>query len=202
MTEIEWHLTLREPGAYFASLHAQLQHHVYADALTMFTEVMRKGMIFIADPLPGEQGTPYWCYCFDHHGHLAAFADTTRFPVLVHDYADADPFPGWRLLDRLDALNVITRNPDEEGRNRRMEEGAVAQGYRRRVMEALGGSAPDEALAAQIDTCIRTNLGAVPTLAQAVGRHFADSHRAAITEFGAGADRSIVGEVARHLRVA
>lgn len=33
---LSWHICLREPGAYFESLFAQLQHHVYADSLVLF----------------------------------------------------------------------------------------------------------------------------------------------------------------------
>ena len=186
VTAIEWHVALREPGAYFASLHAQLQHHVYADSVTMFTEVLRKGMLFVADPLPGERGTPYWCYCFDHHAALSDFAAATRHPVLVHDYADADPFPGWRLLDRLGALDAITRAPGAEGRNERLGRDAVTAGYRRRVADALGGALPDDVSAA-VDACLAANLAAVPALSRAIGARFADSHRAALDEFSVAA---------------
>src|SRR5258706_3853942 len=120
VTEIEWHIVLREPGAYFSSLLAQLQHHVYGDSLVMLTEVMRKGMLFIADPLAGAAGTPYWFYCFDHYRHIAALAANTQHPVIVHDYADADPYPGWRLLDRPGALDAIVALPDGEDMNRRL----------------------------------------------------------------------------------
>lgn len=185
VTAIEWHVALREPGAYFASLHAQLQHHVYADCVTMFTEVLRKGMLFVADPLPGERGTPYWCYCFDHHAALADFTAATRHPVLVHDYADADPFPGWRLLDRIGALDAITRAPEAAGRNARLGPEIVVAGYRRRVADALGGDLPDD-VAAAVDACLTANLDAVPALARAIGERFAASHRAAIDEFGIG----------------
>ena len=179
--EIEWHIVLREPGACFASLHAQLQHHVYADSLTMLIEVLRKGMLFIADPSPGERATPYWCYSFDHHAQIAAFAEATRHPVLVHDYADDVPFPGWRMLARLDALGAITVMPGEEGRNRRVSGDAVEAGYRKRIAEALGD---EPALAHHIDACLAASLAAVPAFAEAVGRRFARSHRAALAAFG------------------
>src|SRR3546814_4962209 len=44
---IEWHAVLREPGAYFESQHAQLSRHSYADAAHMFSEVMKKGVLFM-----------------------------------------------------------------------------------------------------------------------------------------------------------
>lgn len=183
--EIEWHVTLREPGAYFASLHAQLQYHVYADAVVMFTEVLRRGNLFIADPSPGELATPYWCYCFDHHAHLREFSATTRFPIVVHDYADDQPYPGWRILARLGAMDVISTLSDDEARNRRLPADAVAEGYRQRIIDALGGVEIDEMLATQIDSAIRANLDAVPILSAAVSKKFADSHRMAVEAFGA-----------------
>src|SRR3546814_7933039 len=57
---IEWHAVLREPGAYFESQHAQLSRHSYADAAHMFSEVMKKGVLFMPEPhfFPG--AAPYW----------------------------------------------------------------------------------------------------------------------------------------------
>ena len=57
--DIEWHTVLRDPGQCFASLYAQLQHHIYADATQLFYDAMRRGFIHIDQPMPGE-GTPYW----------------------------------------------------------------------------------------------------------------------------------------------
>lgn len=178
VTEIEWHIVVREPGAYFASLHAQLQHHVYADTLVMLREVLKKGMVFIPDPLVGEPGAPYWFYCFDHHAYIAGFAARTAHKVVVHDYADADPYPGWRMIDRLGALDAIIRRPDTEGENRRLGAEKVEAGYRARILDATG-----EPLSPAFETLIAANLAAVPDAARIVGAHFADSYRRAVAAF-------------------
>jgi hypothetical protein len=180
VTELEWHIVVREPGAYFASLHAQLQHHVYADTLVMLREVLKKGMVFIPEPLAGEPGAPYWFYCFDHHGYIAAFAARTAHRVVVHDYADADPYPGWRMIDRLGALDAIVKLPDAEGENRRMGADAVAAGYRARIADAIGAD-PSPAF----EALLAANLAAVPEAAAIVGARFGDSYRAAVTAFPA-----------------
>ena len=180
VTDIEWHIVVREPGAYFASLHAQLQHHVYADTLTMLREVLKKGMVFIPDPLAGEPGAPYWFYCFDHHAYIAGFAARTRHKVVVHDYADGDPWPGWRMIDRLGALGAITRLPAAEGENRRLGADAVEAGYRARIHDATG-----EAPSPGFEALIAANLAAVPEAARIVGDRFADSYREAMVAFRA-----------------
>ena len=179
VTEIEWHIVVREPGAYFASLHAQLQHHVYADTLAMLRDVLKKGVVFIPDPLAGEPGAPYWFYCFDHHAYIAGFAARTAHKVVVHDYADADPYPGWRMIDRLGALDAITRLPDAAGENRRLGADAVEAGYRARILDATG-----EALSPDFDALIAANLAAVPEAARIVGERFADSYCEAVAAFG------------------
>src|SRR3546814_14922416 len=71
---IEWHAVLREPGAYFESQHAQLSRHSYADAAHMFSEVMKKGVLFMPEPhfFPG--AAPYWFFLFDYSPFLRTFA--------------------------------------------------------------------------------------------------------------------------------
>jgi len=68
---VAWHVVLREAGAVFASLFAQLQHHIYADSLQMFHDCLRRGHLFYDQPMPGE-GTPYWYYSFDVARDLGA----------------------------------------------------------------------------------------------------------------------------------
>lgn len=180
VTGIEWHIVVREPGAYFASLHAQLQHHVYADTLVMLREVLKKGMIFIPEPLAGERGAPYWFYCFDHHAYIAGFAARTAHKVVVHDYTDADPYPGWRMIDSLGARDAITRLPDAGAENRRLGPDAIASGYRARIVDAVGADLPPE-----FETLLAANLAAVPEAARLVGERFGDSYREAVATFRA-----------------
>jgi hypothetical protein len=163
---VEWHFALREPGAYFASLHAQLQWHVYADALWMFAEVMNKGGLYMHDPAPNWGGTPYWFYCFDHARHLRAFAEASGHQPRVHDYADGQPFPGWRLLDA-------------RGQNRRHGEDDVRAGYRARIAEAGGAS-----LSAHVDAAVAASIAAVPDCARLIGERFARSHAEALARYG------------------
>src|SRR3546814_5746710 len=95
---IEWHAVLREPGAYFESQHAQLSRHSYADAAHMFSEVMKKGVLFMPEPhfFPG--AAPYWFFLFDYAPFLRTFAAPGR-RLFLHDYADRTPYPGWRLIE-------------------------------------------------------------------------------------------------------
>ena len=177
--EVEWHFVLREPGAYFASLHAQLQWHVYADALWMFAEVMNKGGLYMHDPAPNWGGTPCWFYCFDHARHLGAFAAASGHRPLIHDYADGAPFPGWRLLDRLGVLDLVERLPGAGGQNRRHREEEVRAGYRARIAEAGGAS-----LACHVDAAVAASIAAVPECARLVAERFATNHAEALARYG------------------
>ena len=175
---VEWHMVLREPGAYFASLHAQLQWHVYVDALWMFAEVMNKGGLYMHDPAPNWGGTPYWFYCFDAARYLDAFAASGHRPR-VHDYADDHPFPGWRLLAELGVLDLVERLPGAMGQNRRHGEDDVRAGYRARIAEAGGAS-----LAAHVDAAVAASIAAVPDCARLVRERFKASHEQALATYG------------------
>lgn len=184
--EIEWHLTVREPGAYFASLFAQLQHHCYADALSLFYEVMRKGYVFMHDPEPALD-LPYWYYCFDYHRLIGAFAAATPHPVIVHDYADDEPYPNWRMADRMGVLELLSVLPREERRNRRLDERAVLRGYRDRLAEVLPGWADYLVAGPAIEAALQASGAAIDDYAAMVGRRYGPSWRAALEAFGSAA---------------
>lgn len=176
---VEWHVVLREPGAYFASLYAQLPWHVYVDVFWLFAEAMNKGGVLMPDPAPNWGGTPCWFYCFDQARWLGNFVERSGQRPLVHDYTDDRPFPGWRLLDRLGVLDLIERLPGEAGQNRRHAESTVRDGYRARIVEAGGGS-----IASQVDAAVSVSLAAMPECAKLVGDRFSDSHHAALARYG------------------
>jgi hypothetical protein len=176
---VEWHAVLRKPDAYFSSLYAQLQCHVYADALTMFAEIMNKGGLYMHNPAPNWGGTPFWYYSFDHARDLDVFARATGQHVFAHDYADDQPFPGWRLLQRLGVLDLITQLPDEVGQNRRHPADVVLAGYRARIAEAGGGT-----LKRHVDAAVAVSMASVPHCAQLINERFADSHAQALNRFG------------------
>lgn len=182
---LEWDVVLRDPGEYFASLHAQLHWHTYADSLFMFTEVMNKGMLFMSDPMPGSGTRPYWFFCFDHHAYVGAFVRSTAAPVFVHDYVDDRPFPGWRILERIGGLDALTQpaeNPN--ARNPRRDQLKIATGFCDRVVEAVNAPQWLADLAPAVEDCLRANLAGVPVFAEAVGKRYGASYRAAIREFG------------------
>lgn len=181
--DIEWHMCLRDPGQYFASLYSQLQHHVYADAVAMLCDVLRDGMIMILDPLGGGEGTPFWCYCFDHARHLTAFAKQTAHPLFLHDFRDAAPFPGWGVLDAAGGLGAIEALPGATARNERMSREAVCDGYAERVARLLSTDAKREALLPHVCAQVARNLDAMEPLSHAVSERFAASMEAALDAF-------------------
>lgn len=181
MTDLQWHVCLREPGAYFASLFAQLQHHVYADSLALFVEAMKRGAVFMADPHAGGEGTPFWAYCFDHDRYLSDFARMVPGDLVVHDYREADPFPTWRMLDSLGVLDVLTELPDAAARNARLRDDQVLAGYMDRVADALGDAVTiSPELCAAVDQAISASAAHVPVYADAIAQRFAQSHARAL----------------------
>jgi hypothetical protein len=183
VTEIEWHAALREPGAYFASIHSQLSWHTYADALHMFSEVMKKGALFLPEPHPGDDATPYWFFCFDYLPFLDSFAAEDR-RLFVHDYADRDPYPGWRLVRRLGLLDVMVKQPEDWGYNHRLDPEAAAHFFRERLREAAGDEETWQAIRVAARRHMSASAASVPILAEQVGRRFAASYLAAIEMFG------------------
>jgi len=181
---VEWHATIREPGAYFESLYAQLSWHSFADALHMFSEVMKKGVLFMPEPFLGEQEIPYWFYCFDYQPFLQAFAGTGRH-VIVHDYADRAPYPGWRMVDRLGALEAMVEPAEDAHGNHRLTRAAIVDHFQARLHEIVGADEWD-AVENIVANHVTTDLQTVPTLARLIGNRFAASYRAAIHEFGPG----------------
>lgn len=181
---VEWHLCVRDPGAVFASLYAQLQHHVYADPVAMLGEVLRDGMMMVLEPTPGEPGTPFWCFSFDHHRYISAFAEQTRSPVFVHDYRDADPFPGWGVLDRAGALDAIARLPGAQARNARLRLDAVCKGYAGQLLRLLPSEIERQTLEPLILDHVRRGAMAIDHYAGAVRERFAGTVEAALAKFG------------------
>ncbi len=179
---IDYHAVLREPGAYFESLHAQLSRHTYADTGHMFSEVMKKGALFMPEPhfFPG--AAPYWFFSFDHAAFLESFAAPGR-DLMVHDYAEAGPYPGWRLVDRLGIADLLTVVPSENERNHRLSTGRVAANFLDRLAEAVDDPALWASVADAARASVATNFATVGPFARAVGTRYAPSYRRAVERF-------------------
>ena len=177
-------MCLRDTGDYFSSLYAQLQHHVYADAVALLSEVMQEGMIMILDPLRGQQGTPFWCFCFDHVRYISAFADQTPHPVWLHDFRNADPFPGWGILDAAGALDAIRHRPGPEARNGRMTHEAVRDGYCAQIGRLLETDEQRRKLLPLVLEHVDRNGAAVEHYGAAVRERFAPGTAEALKAFG------------------
>lgn len=180
---VEWHVVLRDPGQAFASLFAQLQHHVYADAFQLFYDVMRRGFVHMAAPMP-DAGTPYWYYSFDHRADLSRLQQRTKAPVLAHDFAADAAFPGAGLLDHLGLAVGELRLPGPGSRNARPARDDIIRGYVERVAQAVPDLQDQARVTDGFLACLENGLENVATYAELVGKQYGASHRAAITEFG------------------
>jgi hypothetical protein len=181
---IEWHMSVRDPGEYFGSLYAQLQHHIYADATAMLCEVAREGMMMVIDPHRGQTGTPFWCFCFDHMRYISAFAEQTRHAVILHDFRDAQPFPGWGILEAAGVLDAIGELPSQEARNSRMTDEDVCSGYCDQVLRLLPAGEQRRLVLPIVQEHVRRNLASVERYAEVVSGQFAMSMAAALDAFG------------------
>lgn len=180
--QVEWHVVLREPGAAFASLFAQLQHHIYADAFAMLYDALRRGFLHVAAPMPGE-GTPYWYYSFDHARDLARLATRVTGTVIAHDFAAPVPFPGAGMLAPLGVLDALTTLPREDARNARPGREAIICGYVERVAEAIPDETAQEAVLPGFLGALENGLDMVETYSAIVTTRYADSHREALAQF-------------------
>jgi len=181
---IEWHAVIREPGSYSESLYAQLSWHTFADVLHMFSEVMKKGVLFMPEPFLGDHATPYWFYCFDYRPFFATFAAAAGRNLYVHDYADSRPFPGWRMLERLGALDAMVEPAEGDGFNRRLPPEDVAAFLCERLHEVAGDQATWAMVREVAASHIATDQATIPLLARTVGAKYGASYREALEQFG------------------
>ncbi|MGB3711064.1 MAG: hypothetical protein WA985_05195 [Erythrobacter sp.] len=183
---VEWHVVLRDPGQAFASLFAQLQHHVYADAFQLFYDVMRRGFVHMAAPMP-DAGTPYWHYAFDHLADLERLKQRTGAQVVAHDFAAEEAFPGAPLLRHLDCAGAIEKLPGPAARNARPAREDIIRGFVERVAEAVPDTEGQRQVTEGFLACLESGLANVSTYAELVGARYAASHRGALERFGVDA---------------
>lgn len=178
---IEWHAVLREPGAYFESQYAQLSRHCYADPGHMFSEVMKKGVLFMPEPHRFPGAAPYWFFCFDYAGFLTGFAVGRE--LSVYDYADGAPFPGWQIAETLGVLPMLTTRPAAADCNHRLPASDISANFRARMREAVGDDRPWALVAPAVEAGIENGAACVAPYARAVGERYAASYREALIRF-------------------
>jgi hypothetical protein len=122
---------------------AQLSKLVFVDYLGAFASALRDGRF---RAVRERQRYPlYWEFCFDYATHLAAFAAAVDGTVTVHDFRDADPFPGHSILTALGIDSTTLALPGGKSRNVRLarheaEANRIAQ--LRTILEAAQLEAP------------------------------------------------------------
>jgi hypothetical protein len=164
---IEWHFCLRDPGAYFASMYAQLSRLAFVSFTDWAALALRDGHIRV----PREAGRlpAWWEFCFDNETNLRAYAEAIGGTVVVHDFRDQTPFPGHGIVANAAGQGLGLAQPGRSSRNLRVPADEVAANYAAHLRGILGTDASVEDLAATL---------AVPAPAQAeiaaaVSRKFA-----------------------------
>jgi hypothetical protein len=181
--QLEWHFSLRDPGDYFASLYAELRHHRYTDPVAMMCEILREGVLLAMDPPAGGEGPPFQAFCFDHLRYLSTFAAHTSHPVVLHDFRDASPFPGWRILEAVGVLDALRMLPEPRCRNARKSQVEVHDGYCHQILRLLPDAAHRSRLRPMIEAQVRLNGATAEDYAGAIRARFAPGTAAALQIF-------------------
>lgn len=189
VSAIEWHMVIREPGATFASICGYMHHHDYADSLDLFYRAMSRGGLYFPGRIDGPRA-PFAFNCFDHARFIGGFAEATPHPVVVHDFDDRAPYPGWRIAERLGVLDALTTMPEEEARNARKSDEAIALGYVDRMLAVVPDMDDRMQLLPVMEAGLRANLEGVGTYAGIIARRYGAGFREALATYGAdSADR-------------
>jgi len=168
VSKVEIHVVLRNPGDAFASLFKELAKHTYADLLSLYHSVMSHGFVHMVEP---GSGVPYWYYSFDHARDLATLAARSGWEVIAHDFRDAHPFPGWRIVEN--ELSLLEHYPSEEGRNASNSDEVTTDLYERHLRE--------------IGVSHKVEMSDLPDYSRAISSRFAASYARALEEFGQAA---------------
>jgi hypothetical protein len=172
VTDIEWHFCLRDPGEYFASQYAQLSNHVFIDFVGMFASVLRTGILHVVNQ--PDRYPPVWDHCFDYETHMTEFAKAIGGAVLVHDFRDADPFPGHGILDRAVGRQISYDLPTKPGAlNRRAAPGEVEAKFTAKLDQLLELADLPAATRQFLNARVQVPLEVQAECAAAVSRRFA-----------------------------
>lgn len=135
---------LRNPGETFWSVYSEISKHVYVDALSLLSDVLRLGYVYVERPHSRTVKAPYWHFCFDHGAHIPRFREALRrdrrgnqLGARVYSYHDADTFLGRRFFADLGVLEAIKVLPSAAARNERLTRDAVQANYLERALRQL-----------------------------------------------------------------
>lgn len=189
IADLEWHVVIREPGDLFASLYAELQKHFFQDLNQMYYDVCKRGYVHIERPhldIAGDPGTsrfdgttpPYSHFGFDQFNDLRAFQALIERRaggvLFVHDFADQDPFPGWRMLSRLGVLEVIRYDISAE--NTRGARDRIIRSANLKIDRILAGSNNKDRLSRHFAETIDRSHDMLDMYRSDVAARFRDSH--------------------------
>lgn len=184
--QVVFAMFLRNPGETFWSVYSEISKHVYVDALSLFSDVLRLGYVYVERPRSRTVRAPYWHFCFDHGAHIPRFCEALRrdrrgnqLATRAYNYHDADTFLGRRFFADLRVLDAIKVLPSAAARNERLTRDAVQSNYIERILRQL-----TPGVAGQLEACVRERT------------QFSTDDRAAITRtiekrFGVGLPRAL-----------
>jgi hypothetical protein len=183
ITAIEWSMTLREPGEYFASMFSELSRHAYVDPVAMFTSVYRDGRFLVAKPV----GHPpdHFELCFDYKTHLLAFVRAISGVVSVYDYAADGPFPGFKILRKL-RVGPFDANVPEINRNLRLSSSEMWERYQARLDRVTEAASLSEGTRQMLRDRLMLAPEVLTEMSEAVNQRFLPGMRALLASAGGG----------------
>ena len=155
--QVVFAMFVRNPGETFWSIYSEISKHVYMDGLSMLSDVLRLGYLYVERPNSRTVKTPYWHFCFDHGTHIPRFHEALRrdrrgnqLATRVYDYHEADTFLGSRFFADLGVLEAIRALPSTGARNGRLPHDVVQANYVERALRQL-----TPAVAAKLESRVR-----------------------------------------------
>src|SRR5215469_2542574 len=126
------------------------------DGLSMLSDVLRLGYLYVERPHSRTVKTTYWHFCFDHGTHIPRFHESLRrdrrgnqLGIRVDSYHEADTFLGRRFFADMGVLDAIKALPPAAARNGRLPQESVRANYVERALRQL-----TPALAAKLESRI------------------------------------------------
>ncbi|HEX4739779.1 MAG TPA: hypothetical protein VH353_00440 [Caulobacteraceae bacterium] len=142
--QVVFAMFLRNPGETFWSIYSEISKHLYIDPMSMLTDALRLGYVYVERPHSRTTKSPYWHFCFDHGTYIPRFRDALRrdrrgnqLGARVYRYDDADTFLGRRFFADLGVLDAIKVLPSAAARNGRLTRDAVQANYVERALRQL-----------------------------------------------------------------
>ena len=178
--DVEWHVVLRRPGGYLASIFAEMSRHGFVAFPDFFVAAIRDGAARV--DRPAGRFPRQWRFCFDPATHLRAFANSTTGTTIVHDFDDQVPFPGHAIADRLQLMSCLQNTASEKARNRRAAHDTIEDNLRAALTDAVVGTGMPEDIIGRLAAQAAVGPDTLTAASAALNARYEPGFRAILAE--------------------